>query len=53
MIVELGIPDLPSAINESVGMCGDHRNSYQKYKAPAYSVNRGAMITVATSQVCC
>lgn len=51
MLLDMGLPDLPNGINETLGMCGGHRNAYQKYKAPAYSINKGAMITVATSEV--
>lgn len=49
---DMGIPDLPNGVNETRGMCNE-RNSYQKYKAPAYAINKGAMITVATSEVSC
>lgn len=51
MITELGIPDLSTPINGTLGMCGDQRNSYQKYKAPAYAINKGTIITIATSEV--
>lgn len=47
----MGIPELPNGVNETSGMCSGQRNSYQVHKAPAYSINKGAMITVATSQV--
>lgn len=47
----MGIPDLPNGVNETNGMCPGQRNSYQVHKAPAYSINKGAMITVAASQV--
>lgn len=52
MLLDMGIPDLPNGVNETSGMCEDQRNSYQRYKAPAYTINKGAMITVATSEVC-
>jgi hypothetical protein len=51
MITDMGIPDLPNAVNETQGMCEGQRNAYQKYKAPAYAIHKGAMITVATSEV--
>lgn len=51
MLLDMGIPDLPTGVNETNGMCQGHRNSYQKHKAPAYSISKGAMITVATSEV--
>lgn len=51
MLLDMGIPDLPNGVNETLGMCGGQRNPYQKYKAPAYGINKGAMITVAASEV--
>lgn len=51
MLLDMGIPDLPNGVNETQGMCGTQRNAYQKYKAPAYAIHKGAMITVATSEV--
>lgn len=51
MIKNLGIPELPNGVNETTGMCNRHRNSYQVHKAPAYTINKGTMITVATSDV--
>lgn len=51
MMLDLEIPKLPNGVNETLGMCGGQRNAYQLYKAPAYSINKGAMITVATSEV--
>lgn len=51
LITNLGIPNLPNGVNETVGMCGMFRNSYQTHKAPAYSINKGTMITVASSDV--
>jgi hypothetical protein len=51
MITHLGIPSLPIGVNETLGMCGSERNSYQQNKAAAYSINKGTMITVATSEV--
>lgn len=51
MITRLGIPDLPNGVNETTGMCENHRNAYQTYKAPAYSLNKGTMITVAANDV--
>ena len=52
MLFDMGIPDLPNGVNETKGMCEGHRSAYQKHKAPAYTINKGAMITVATSEVC-
>lgn len=51
MLLDMGVPDLPNGVNQTQGMCGASRNSYQTYKAPAYAINKGAMITVATSEV--
>jgi hypothetical protein len=51
MLLDMGIPDLPNGVTETQGMCGGQRNAYQNLKAPAYAVNKGAMITVATSEV--
>lgn len=51
MILDMGIPDLPNGVNETQGMCAVQQNAYQSLKAPAYSINKGAMITVATSEV--
>lgn len=45
------IPELPNGVNETDGMCLGQRNAYQVHKAPAYAINKGAMITVAASQV--
>ena len=51
MLLDMGFPDLPNNVNETLGMCGSQRNAYQKHKAPAYSINKGALITVAASEV--
>ena len=51
MLLDMGIPELPNGVNGTQGMCGSQRNAYQKYEAPAYAINKGAMITVATSEV--
>lgn len=52
MIMEMKLPDLPNGINETAGMCGmEHRSAYQRYPAPAYSINEGAMITISTNEV--
>lgn len=51
MLLDMGVPDLPNGVNTTQGMCDGERNAYQKYKAPAYAINKGAMITVATSEV--
>lgn len=51
MITRLEIPDLPNGVNETTGMCENHRNAYQIFKAPAYSVNKGTMITKAANKV--
>lgn len=50
LITSMGIPDLPNGVNETAGMC-QSRNSYQTHKAPAYSINKGTMITLAASDV--
>lgn len=52
MLLDMGFPDLPNGVNETQGMCEGQRNAYQKFKAPAFAINKGAMITVATSEVC-
>lgn len=52
MLLGLKVPELPHGVNETLGMCGNQRNAYQTYKAPAYSVNKGAMVTVGASEVC-
>lgn len=51
MLLDMGVPDLPNGVNTTQGMCEGERNAYQKHKAPAYAINKGAMITVATSEV--
>lgn len=52
MIMEMKLPELPNGINETAGMCGmEHRSAYQRYPAPAYSINEGAMITISTNEV--
>lgn len=51
MILDMGIPDLPNGVNETQGMCAGQRNAYLQHKAPAYTINKGAMVTVATSEV--
>jgi hypothetical protein len=51
MLLDMGVPDLPNGVNETTGMCGGQRNAYQKHKAPAYGIKKGAMITVAASEV--
>ena len=52
MILEMKLPELPNGINETAGMCGmEHRSAYQRYPAPAYSINQGAMITISTNEV--
>lgn len=51
MIHDMNIEELPNGVNVTDGMCTGQRNAYQVHKAPAYSINKGAMITVATSQV--
>lgn len=53
MLLDMGVPDLPNGVNITQGMCEGERNAYQKHKAPAYAINKGAMITVATSEVNC
>lgn len=50
--MEMKLPELPNGINETAGMCGmEHRSAYQRYPAPAYSINEGAMITISTNEV--
>lgn len=51
MIHDMNVEELPNGVNGTDGMCPSQRNAYQVHKAPAYSINKGAMITVATSQV--
>lgn len=51
MLLDMGIPDLPNGVNMTHGMCESERSSYQKHKAAAYAMNKGAMVTVATSEV--
>lgn len=51
LITSLGMPDLPNGVNETAGMCQNNRNSYQTLRAPAYSINKGTMITLAASDV--
>lgn len=51
MITKLGLPNGVNGVNETSGMCENHRNAYQTQRAPAYSINRGTMITVAANEV--
>jgi hypothetical protein len=51
MLLDMKVPELPYGVNETLGMCGNQRNAYQKYKAPAYAINKGAMITVSALEV--
>lgn len=51
MLVDMGVTDLPNAVNGTLGMCGNQRNAYQNQKAAAYAIHQGAMITVAASEV--
>lgn len=51
MLLGMKVPELPYGVNETVGMCGNQRNAYQTYKAPAYSINKGAIVTVGASEV--
>lgn len=51
MIHELGLPELPFGINSTLGMCGNERNEYQRYPAPAYSMAKNTIITVGAQDV--
>lgn len=51
MIAKMGIPNLPSGVQGTTGMCGDNRNGFQVYPYPAYSLDNNTMITVATAEI--
>lgn len=55
MISAFGLPELPIGINSTLGMCGNDINNdndyVPQYPAAAYSMNRNAMITIASADI--